>query len=93
MASVIKEHEANLQVVDSSCSEVLFPEAVDAWIIYLEAEKRVKPSTLAGYNKLLVRPGGSRDLRRGRIMREFEIAAAIAAAAAAVPARANCRNP
>jgi integrase len=71
MASVIEEHEAELQVADPPV-EVLFPEAVDAWIVYLETEKRVKPSTLAGYNRLLVRPGQSRDLRRGRIMREFE---------------------
>jgi integrase len=72
MASMIEEHEAQLRAAEPSCPEALFPEAVDAWIVYLETEKRVKPSTLAGYNRLLVRPGRSRDLRRGRIMREFE---------------------
>jgi hypothetical protein len=72
MASVIEEHEAKLRLAEPSCPEALFPEAVDAWIVYLETEKRAKPSTLAGYNRLLVRPGRSRDLRRGRIMREFE---------------------
>jgi integrase len=72
MGAVIEEHEAGLRLAEPSRPEALFPEAVDAWIDYLETEKRVKPSTLAGYERLLVRPGRSRDLRRGRIMREFE---------------------
>jgi integrase len=72
MASVNEEHEEKLRAAEPSRPEALFSEAVDAWIVYLETEKRVKPSTLAGYNRLLVRPGRSRDLRRGRIMREFE---------------------
>jgi integrase len=72
MASKIEAHEAKLRLAEPSRPEALFPEVVDAWIVYLETEKRVKPSTLAGYKRLLVRPGRSRDLRRGRIMREFE---------------------
>lgn len=72
MASMIEAHETKLRLAEPSRPEALFPEVVDAWIVYLETEKRVKPSTLAGYKRLLVRPGRSRDLRRGRIMREFE---------------------
>ena len=55
MGSVIEEHEAKLRLGEPSRPEALFSEAVDAWIDYLETEKRVKPSTLAGYNRLLVR--------------------------------------
>jgi integrase family protein with SAM-like domain len=69
MASVIEDHEAKLRLVEPSRPEALFPEAVEAWLVYLKTEKRVKPSTLAGYQRLLAQP--SRDPRRGRIMREF----------------------
>ncbi|HET8861837.1 MAG TPA: tyrosine-type recombinase/integrase [Solirubrobacterales bacterium] len=71
MASVIEGHEAKLRDAAPTRPEALFPEAVDAWLVYLKTEKRVKPSTLSGYKRLLARPGRSRDLRRGRIMREF----------------------
>lgn len=71
MASVIEEHEAKLRDAAPTRPEALFPEAVDAWLVYLKTEKRVKPSTFSGYKRLLARPGRSRDLRRGRIMREF----------------------
>jgi len=71
MASVIDDHEEKLKVAVPERPEALFPEVVAAWLVYLKNEKRVKPSTLAGYRKLLVDPKDSRDLRRGRIMREF----------------------
>ena len=71
MASVIEAHEEQLRLAEPSRPEALFPEAVDAWLVYLKTEKRIKPSTLAGYKRLLARPGRSRDPRRGRIMREF----------------------
>lgn len=71
MASAIEAHEEKLRLGKPSRPEALFPEAVDAWLVYLKTEKRIKPSTLAGYERLLARPGGSRDPRHGRIMREF----------------------
>ncbi len=71
MASVIEAHEAKLRLVEPSRPEALFPEAVEAWLIYLKTEKRVKPSTTAGYQRLFAQPGRSRNPRRGRIMREF----------------------
>jgi hypothetical protein len=71
MSRVIKVHEEELRQAVPDRPQPPFPEVVDAWLAYLETEKRVKPSTLAGYRKILVKPEGSRDPRRGRIMREF----------------------
>jgi len=71
MAAVIKAHEEQISQAAPDRDQPLFSEAVDAWLAYLKTEKRVKPSTLAGYRRLLARPEGSRDARRGRIMREF----------------------
>jgi integrase len=71
MASVIEAHDEKLRLDEPSRPEALFPEAVDAWFVYLKTEKRIKPSTLSGYERLLARPGRSRDPRHGRIMREF----------------------
>lgn len=71
MARVIAVHEEKLRQAIPDGVQPRFPEVVDGWLDYLETEKRVKPSTLAGYRKLLVDPEGSRDPRRGRIMREF----------------------
>lgn len=71
MASVIEEHEDKLRRAEPSRPEALFREAVDAWLVYLQTEKRIKPSTLVGYERLLAQPGRSRDPRHGRIMREF----------------------
>ncbi|HVX32171.1 MAG TPA: site-specific integrase [Solirubrobacterales bacterium] len=71
MASIIEDHEEKLRLAVPERRAPLFPEVAAAWLAYLEHEKRVKPSTLAGYRKLLIDPEGSRDLRRGRIMREF----------------------
>jgi integrase len=69
MAAVIEAHEAKLRLGLPSRPPALFAEAVEAWFVYLETEKRVKPSTLAGYHRLLAQPEGSR--RRAGIMREF----------------------
>jgi integrase len=71
MAAVVEAHEEKLRLAVPSRPQPLFPEAVAAWLVYLETEKRVKPSTLAGYRRLLAQPEGSRDPRRARIMREF----------------------
>lgn len=71
MSRVIEAHEAGIRQGVPENPRVLFPEVVDGWLSFVETEKRIKPSTLAGYRKLLVNPGSSRDLRRGRIMREF----------------------
>lgn len=71
MAKVIEAHEEKLRLSEPSHADTLFPEAADAWLVYLETEKRVKPSTLAKYRALLVRPEGPRDRRLARIMREF----------------------
>ena len=71
MAAEIEAHEAKLRLGEPSRPEAFFPEAVEAWLVYLETEKRVKPSTLAAYRRLLAQPEGSRSPRRARIMREF----------------------
>ena len=71
MAAVIEAHEAKLRLGEPIRPEALFPEAVKAWFVYLETEKRVKPSTLARYRRLLAQPDGKRRLRQTRIMREF----------------------
>lgn len=71
MASVIEAHDEKLRLDEPSRPEALFPEAVDTWLVYLKTEKRIKPSTLVGYERLLARPGKSHDPRHGRIMREF----------------------
>ncbi len=52
MAAVIEAHETKLRLGEPSRPQALFPEAVDAWLVYLETEKRVKPSTLAGYRHI-----------------------------------------
>jgi integrase len=71
MSRVIETHEEELKQVVPDRPQPMFHEVVDAWLDFLETEKRAKPSTLAGYRKLLVKPEGSPDPRRGRIMREF----------------------
>jgi integrase len=71
MAKVIEAHEEKVRLSEPSLAEALFTEAADAWLVYLKTEKRIKPSTLAKYRSLLVRPEGPRDRRLARIMREF----------------------
>lgn len=71
MAAVIEAHEGKLRLGEPSHPQALFPEVVEAWLVYLETEKRVKPSTLVGYRRLLAQPEGSPAQRRARIMREF----------------------
>lgn len=69
MAEVIEAHEAELRdTAPPAVRDALFDEAVAAWLKYLRREKRVKPSTLAGYRSLLAEPTGK---RKARIMRKF----------------------
>ncbi|HXV05596.1 MAG TPA: tyrosine-type recombinase/integrase [Solirubrobacterales bacterium] len=71
MAAVIEAHEEKLRRAVPSRSEALFAEVVEAWLVYVQTEKRVKPATLRNYRRLLAQPVGRRSPRRGRIMREF----------------------
>ncbi len=74
MAAVIEAHEEKMLLARLTVPgrpKTLFTEAVKGWLDYLKSEKRVKPSTLAGYKRLLVDPEDSCDPRRGRIVREF----------------------
>jgi integrase len=71
IAEVIAEHEAELRRAPEK-REATFDEAVDVWMEYLRFEKRVKPSTLAGYRALLVQPDPNTNRQRGaRLMRNF----------------------
>jgi hypothetical protein len=71
MAEVIAAHETDLLTTLPKAPILLFDEVVAAWFEYLENEKRVKPSTLAGYRCLLAQPSGKPDQRGARIMRTF----------------------
>src|ERR1700712_5542293 len=72
MAEVIEKHEMEaLLEAAQPARAALFDDVVAAWLGYLETEKRVKPSTLAGYEGLLAKPSGDRRQRGARIMREF----------------------
>jgi integrase len=64
-----REEELARPVVERA--KVLFPEAVEAWMAYLKTEKRVKPSTVSRYRRLLVVPEGRLSKRKARIMRTF----------------------
>lgn len=68
MPKVILAHEDELLAANPKACDVLFDDAVAAWFEYLQTEKQVKPSTLAGYRSLLARPTGK---RKARIMRAF----------------------
>jgi integrase len=71
MAKAIAEHEAELRRAPEN-RDATFDEAVDAWLEYLQHEKRIKPSTLAAYRYLLAQPRRGKKRQRGaRIMREF----------------------
>lgn len=72
MAQVIDSHEAELQLDPPTARDVRFEDAAAAWLVYLKTEKRVKPSTLAGYRSLLAKPSGKPRQRGARIMRAFE---------------------
>jgi integrase len=48
-----------------------FTEVVAAWMHHLKTEKRVKPSTVSRYRRLLVVPEGRLSGRKARIMRAF----------------------
>lgn len=71
MDEAIAEREEELARPIDERAEVLFPEAVEAWMSYLQTEKRVKPSTVSRYRRLLVMPEGRRSGRKARIMRTF----------------------
>ncbi len=72
MAEVIEKHEQEVLLEAAPLKHlVLFDDVVAAWLVYLETEKRVKPSTLAGYENLLAEPTGKPRQRGARIMREF----------------------
>ena len=70
MDEAIEARELELAKPVDLRAKVLFPEVVEAWMVYLQTEKRVKPSTVSRYRRMLVapRPGSP---RRGRIMRAF----------------------
>ena len=71
MADVIDAHEEKLARQVRPRKEAFFPEVVDAWLVHLETEKRVKPSTLSRYMRLVAWPQKEGDPRRGRIMAAF----------------------
>lgn len=68
---VIEAHEEELRDAMPAVRQVLFDDAVKAWLIYLQTEKRIKPSTLAGYRCLLAQPEERGRRRKARIMRAF----------------------
>ena len=59
MARVIAEHEEELGRRPTK-PEATFDEAVDAWLDYLEHEKRAKPATMRGYRTMVCSPMPSR---------------------------------
>ena len=78
MARIVAEHEDELRSAPEG-RDATFNEAVDAWLEYLQHEKRIKPSTLARYRSMLRQPrsgrraprSSARALRGARIMRAF----------------------
>jgi integrase len=71
MAEVIDAHQEELARQVRPRKEAFFPEVVEAWLVYLKTEKRVKPSTLSRYMRLVAWPQKDGDPRRGRIMAAF----------------------
>lgn len=71
MVEVIAEHETDLLMVTPPQRVAGFNNAADAWLVHVETEKRIKPSTLAGYRSLLAQPSGKRGQRGARIMQDF----------------------
>jgi integrase len=73
MAKVIAEHEEDLKrkLIKPKAT---FDEAVEAWLDYLEHEKRAKPATMRGYRTMVCSPQPSRPRgkpRKARLMRTF----------------------
>jgi integrase len=66
----IARREEELREPVEDHSKVLFAEVVEQWIVYLRNEKRVKPSTVSRYRRLLAMPCAGAP-RRGRIMKAF----------------------
>ncbi len=82
MKEVIEAEERALADINPPRRQATFIEAAHAWLEYVEFEKRVKPSTLAGHRSLLreagapSKPGPPRGRRRApatpsRIIGEF----------------------
>lgn len=73
MAKVIAEHEEELRRKLIK-PEATFDDAVEAWLDYLEHEKRAKPATMRGYRTMVCSPQPSRPRgkpRKARLMRTF----------------------
>jgi integrase len=73
MAKLIAEHEEELERRPTS-PEATFDDAVEAWLDYLEHEKRAKPATMRGYRTMVCSPQPSRPRgkpRKARLMRTF----------------------
>lgn len=73
MTRAIEEHEENLLLDEptDSLEHALFDAAAADFLIYLETEKRAKPSTLRNTRSLLAKPNGNPKQRGARIMRFF----------------------
>lgn len=75
MAKVIAEHEEDLKR-RLIRPEATFDDAVEAWLDYLEHEKRGKPATMRGYRTMVCSPQPSRPRgkpRKARLMRTFGV--------------------
>lgn len=68
---VIEAHEEELREALPAARQALFEDGVDAWLRYLQTEKRIKPSTLSGYRCLLAQPEEDGRQKKARIMRAF----------------------
>jgi integrase len=73
MSKVITEHEEELEreLIEP---EATFDDGVERWLEYLKNEKRAKPATIVGYEKMFCRPVASKKRGRphkARLMRTF----------------------
>jgi integrase len=73
MIAAIEEHEQKLLLATTVAplDHVLFDDVVPDYLVNLETEKRVKPSTLRNTRTLLAKPSGRPGQRGARIMRLF----------------------
>ena len=73
MAKLIAGHEDELARMPTR-PEATFEDGVEAWLDYLEHEKRAKPATMRGYRTMVCSPQPSRPRgkpRKARLMRAF----------------------
>jgi integrase len=71
MAELIGEREEELRRLPRN-RDATFNDAADAWLLYVEHEKRVKPSTLRDHRMMLAEPvSGRENGPRARIRRTF----------------------